>query len=243
MLKYYNNTTKTLTIPHDFNEKLKDIPDDTKIIIFSQNYKKLEISSFNQEIKENILPNSLHTLTFGITFNQEIKENVLPNGLYSLTFGSWFMQEIKENVLPETLHTLTFGEEYNQEIKNNVLPNSLHTLTFGNWYNQEIKENVLPNGIHTLSFGWCFNQEIKENVLPKSIKKINLFSHCNLINNLPLWIEEVCIQFGSDEFNKEITNLPITLEKITIEDEKFLKYITKIPFGCKLYIINYPLNN
>jgi hypothetical protein len=28
----------------------------------------------------------------------------------------------------------------------------------------------------------------------------------------------------------------MTLEKIIIEDEKFLKYITKIPFGCDIVI-------
>ena len=39
-----------------------------------------------------------------------------------------------------------------------------------------------------------------------------------------------------DEYNKELNNLPITLEKITIEDEKYLKYITKIPFGCDVII-------
>jgi hypothetical protein len=74
--------------------------------------------------------------------------------------------------------------------------------------------------------------------LPKSIKKISLYSHCNLINNLPLWIEEVHIKFNydNDKDNKEITNLPITLERITINDEKYLKYITKIPFGCDIII-------
>jgi hypothetical protein len=39
-----------------------------------------------------------------------------------------------------------------------------------------------------------------------------------------------------DIIQKEVTNLPITLEKITIKDEKFLKYITKIPFGCDIVI-------
>jgi len=28
----------------------------------------------------------------------------------------------------------------------------------------------------------------------------------------------------------------MTLKKITIDDEKYLKYITKIPFGCKIVI-------
>jgi hypothetical protein len=70
-----------------------------------------------------------------------------------------------------------------------------------------------------------------------SIKKINLFSHCNLINNLPLYLEEVYINFFKfDEYNKEVTNLPATLEKIIIKNEIYLKHITKIPFGCNVVI-------
>jgi hypothetical protein len=191
MLKYYNNTTKTLNIPYDFNEILKDIPVETKIIIFSQYTYR---SRFNQEIKENVLPSSLHTLILGGTFNQEIKENVLPN--------------------------------------------SLHTLTFGWSFNQEIKENTLPVSLHTITFGFYFNQEIKTNVLPKSIKNIRLFSHNNFINNLPLQLEEVYIAFSvfNKEYDKEVNNLPITLEKITINHKKYLKNITKIPFGCDILI-------
>ena len=128
MLKYFNNITKTLTLPYEFNEVLEDILDDTENIIFDEDYKKLKYSKFNQEIKEN--------------------------------------------------------------------------------------------------------------VLPKSIKKIGLYSHCNLINNLPLWIEEVFIKFSNDdEYNKEVNNLPMTLEKITIENKKYLKSITKIPFGCNIVIL------
>ena len=39
-----------------------------------------------------------------------------------------------------------------------------------------------------------------------------------------------------NEFNKEVNNLPITLEKIFIEDEKYLKYITKKPLNCVIII-------
>jgi hypothetical protein len=41
---------------------------------------------------------------------------------------------------------------------------------------------------------------------------------------------------NDDDENKEITNLPITLEKIIINDEKYLKYITKRPFNCDIII-------
>jgi hypothetical protein len=48
---------------------------------------------------------------------------------------------------------------------------------------------------------------------------MGLYSHCNLINNLPLQIEEVCIKFSNnDERNKEVNNLPMTLKKITVEN-------------------------
>ncbi len=117
------------------------------------------------------------------------------------------------------------------------MPNSLYKLIFGFNFNQEIKNNVLPNSLHTLTIGFSYNQEIKENILPKSIKKISLYSDCDLINYLPLWIEEVYIKFhGNDNYNKEVNNLSITLEKIIIENEKFLTYITKIPFGCNTII-------
>jgi hypothetical protein len=220
---------KTLRLSNFFDKELKDIPDDTKIIIFE------EYSNFNQEIKENILPINLHTLIFGNYFNKKIKENVLPINLHTLNFGWNFNQEIKENVLPINLHTLTFGWNFNQIIKENVLPNNLHTLIFGNHYNQEIKENVLPINLHILKLGYNFNQEIKENVLPKSITQIGLYSHCNLINNLPSHIEEAHILFTYNEhdyMNNKITNLPITLKKIIIDFEYQIKYLTKIPFGC-----------
>ena len=66
--KYYNKETKTLTIPLSFNEELKDLPFDTKIIIFEENYNKGQFSKFNQEVNAN-LPNTLARLTFGCHFN------------------------------------------------------------------------------------------------------------------------------------------------------------------------------
>jgi hypothetical protein len=56
---------------------LKDIPYDTEIIIFDEDDINDIYSYFNQEIKKNVLPVSLHTLTFGRTFNQEIKKECI----------------------------------------------------------------------------------------------------------------------------------------------------------------------
>ena len=40
----------------------------------------------------------------------------------------------------------------------------------------------------------------------------------------------------NDDLNHNITNLPCTMKKITITDEKFKQYLTKIPFGCQVRV-------
>jgi hypothetical protein len=61
--KYYNKERKTLNIPYNFNEELKDIPEETEIIIFSQTYFNDEYSQFNQPVDN--LPEKITHLTFG----------------------------------------------------------------------------------------------------------------------------------------------------------------------------------
>jgi hypothetical protein len=56
-IEHYNKETKTLTIPYNFNEELKDIPEETEIIIFNKN------SNFNQPV--NNLPKTITHLSFG----------------------------------------------------------------------------------------------------------------------------------------------------------------------------------
>ena len=58
-----------------------------------------------------------------------------------------------------------------------------------------------------------------------------MWSHNNLINNLPLHIENVYIYFHDRDI-KNIENLPPSIKKIIIQDEKYMKYITKVPFDC-----------
>ena len=78
--KYYNKKTNTLTIPLNFNEELKDLPSDTKIIIFEEDYNKREYSQFNQLVDK--LPNNLTHLAFGCCFNEKVDN--LPNNLKQL---------------------------------------------------------------------------------------------------------------------------------------------------------------
>jgi hypothetical protein len=83
VINYYNKETKTLTIPYIFNEELKDIPEETEIIIFNQNLVKYEYSKFNKSVDN--LPKNITHLTFGSSFNQSV--NKLPETLTHLTFG------------------------------------------------------------------------------------------------------------------------------------------------------------
>ena len=150
---------------------------------------------------------------------------------------SYYNKEIKKNVLSKNLHTLIFGCAYNLKIKKGVLPESLHTLTLGYSYNQKIKEGVLPKFLHTLKLGYFFQKDI---VIPESVKEIELYSHNNLINNLPCNIETVYIKFDYDiETDRIVDNLPVTLKKIVIQEYSFMEYIKKIPFDCEVEVRNF----
>ena len=122
--EYYNKETKTLLIPLNFNEKLKDLPLDTEIIIFEkEDFNKGQCSKFNYSI-DNKLPSNLRHLTFGYYFNQKVDN--LPSKLTHLSFGGLFSQEVDN--LPENITHLTFGYWFNQKVDN--LPQNLINLTF-----------------------------------------------------------------------------------------------------------------
>jgi hypothetical protein len=113
MIEYYDKNTKTLIIPHRFSEELKDIPEETEIIIFSENKAKNECSIFNQPVDN--LPKNLTHLTFGYEFNQPVDN--LPKTLTHLSFGSCFNQSL--NKLPENLIFLKLGLNFQQDV---ILP-------------------------------------------------------------------------------------------------------------------------
>ena len=45
--EYYNKETDTLSLPHNFNSLLKELPLGTKIIIFEEDIKNGQYSKFN----------------------------------------------------------------------------------------------------------------------------------------------------------------------------------------------------
>jgi len=125
--EYYNKETKTLIIPFNFNEELKDLPLDTEIIILEEDFSKTKYSQFNQLIDD--LPNGLTYLSFGYNFNQKVDN--LPTNLIHLTFGNLFNKEVDN--LPSSLTHLTFGHSFNKKVDN--LPKKLIHLTFGTFFN------------------------------------------------------------------------------------------------------------
>ena len=102
--EYYNKKTNTLTIPFNFNEELKDLPLDTKIIKFEEDFYKEENSRFNQLVDN--WPNYLTHLTFGYYFDQFVDN--LPENLTHLTFKYNFSQSVDN--LPLNLKQLKICE-------------------------------------------------------------------------------------------------------------------------------------
>ena len=117
--------------------------------------------------------------------------------------------KLKEGDIPNSVTHLTFGWQFNQELKEGDIPNSVTHLTFGDNFNQELKEGDIPNSVIHLTFGWKFNQEL--NILPYGLKSLKLYKN-----------------------NQILSNLPVTLEKLIIENYNKDNYI-KLPYGCVIY--------
>jgi hypothetical protein len=226
MLKeYYNKETKTLNIPDSFNEELKDIPEETEIIVFSENY--TDFSKFNQPVDN--LPISLTHLTFGMYFNQPVDN--LPKNLTYLKFGHSFNQPVDN--LPENLTYLEFWYDFNQPVDN--LPKKITHLIFGGSFNQPV--NNLPDSIHILEL-YCYNNN--NFIIPKNVKELYIYNYNSLINNLPEYIEKITIFFDEVEEEhvkriKKINNLPLLLKEIIITHKIYKEFIN-IPFGTILTI-------
>ena len=61
----YNKETKTLSIPYNFDEELKDIPEETENIIFTPH------NLISDNVADNF-PKNLSQITFGDTFNKKV---------------------------------------------------------------------------------------------------------------------------------------------------------------------------
>jgi len=109
--EYYDKETKTVRIPFDLNEELKDLPLDTEIIIFEKNHNKFQHSIFNQPVDN--LPNRLKCVTLGHSFNQKVDNS--PKTLTHLTFGYNFNQEVDN--LPSNMEKIKIRRDKQNLIK------------------------------------------------------------------------------------------------------------------------------
>ena len=160
--KYYNVETKTLTLPHNFDEELKDLSSNTKIIIFEDDTIGPFYSIFNKSVDN--LPNSITNLTFGRYFNQLVD---------ATRKNKIFTGAPKNNIvfdgdnLPNSLTHLTFGFSFNKSVDN--LPNSITHLKFGWNFNQQV--NNLPMNIKKIKI--CEHQILLLKKVPFCCKMVN----------------------------------------------------------------------
>ena len=184
---------------------------------------------FNQCV--DYLPEKLKIVTFGKNFNQIVDS--LPNSITHLTFGETFNQKI--DLLPTNLTHLILGYEFNREVE--FLPNSVTHLIFGFSFKSNLR---LPQNICYLELGFKFNKGIIYGLeTSENLKEIKLFYCSNIIKNIPCFIEtlHICYEDIKPKNNKsyDISNIPISVSSVKIDNNKLLNFIKKIPCGCVIY--------
>ena len=189
------------------------------------------------EIKPGDIPIDTIELYVGMYYDKPIKKSVLPK-LRVLHLGRFFNNEFEEGCLPESLEILILGMNYNVKLKKNILPSNLKYLSLGTLYCQDIDEGVLPESLEKISFGRLFNFKKNRYYIPVNVKAIGCYGSKDdsyLLNNLPLYIEKLYLH----QVEFALGNLPIMLKELYIDNfcEKDVIYISKIPFGCEVYIV------
>ena len=192
--KYYNEETKTLLLPYDFNEELKDLPVGVKIIIFNEELYNM-LSKFNRPVDN--LPHDITHLTFGFYFNKPV--NSLPPNLRVITFGDDFNHPVDN--LPPNLEVITFGKEFNHSVNN--LPKNIKELAFPA---DSFIKNYIPAHITNIKILFNYYDDFDEIVdeivdnLPIHIKQIrvNNKSKIHYLKKIPFGCKII------DEYNNEL---------------------------------------
>jgi hypothetical protein len=75
--------------------------------------------------------------------------------------------------------------------------------------------------------------------LPPTITYLGFDSNSSIKDNIPISVDTVKIHFYKNlDINQNVNNLSTSIQKIIVNCELGKKYITKIPFGCKIVKIS-----
>ena len=243
--QYYNEETKELILPINFNQKINksNLPKNIKGIIFlGKDFSVINFTKDTTELRYGGIMSGLHIpRKFNNFFNNHLLTKKEKKQLFSekpiLNIG--FDKEVDH--LPDGLTHIIFGDKFNQSIL--YLPNSIIHLTFGANFNKCVEK--LPNNLTHLTMGNCFNRPFVN--FPINLTHLTLnknFYHP--LNNLPFNLEELefyipnlSIREKSSILN-DFSNLPVNLKKLKIMNwsTEAKDIIKKIPLDCIVIDIN-----
>jgi hypothetical protein len=173
------------------------------------------------------LPKTLELLYLPENYNYQIE---LPKKLKILYANQYF---IFQNKLPKKLVTLKATPYYLNQMDNKKIkfPKYLQELML--IYNYNFDLDNLPNTLVYLELPEKYSNKI---IFPQSLKKLFFWQNSPIKNNIPEFIEELFINFSKEIDDKAnyIENVPVGIKKISVDFEKNIKYIKKIPWGCEI---------
>jgi hypothetical protein len=125
--------------------------------------------------------------------------------------------------------------KFNQPVNN--LPKTLTHLTFLAYYNKGKFNQPLENLPESLTFLQLdVYKEFNNNILiPKNCKTLIISIYNKIIDNIPEHVEKLYITNIFRNNKKYVSNLPVTLKEVIVEDENSKKFI-KMPFGTLITI-------
>ncbi|AYV80183.1 MAG: hypothetical protein Gaeavirus14_13 [Gaeavirus sp.] len=192
-------------------------PDTIRTMTFDCNYSVIDFK-FPPHLKKLYFGTNFRHSIIGVTFPTELK--ILELGYINTLVGVTLPEHITEiiTIIPEVLKTI-------HEVSS--FPPSLTTI-FISYIDLTFKV-IIPSNFTFIKI--CSVSSMDNLIFPKTLRKLEIQSCPELLNNIPNSVEELIII--SEKSN--VTNLPISLKKLIIKKMEYndiLKQFKKIPYGC-----------
>ncbi|AYV80344.1 MAG: hypothetical protein Gaeavirus35_4 [Gaeavirus sp.] len=167
-------------------------------------------------------------LLFSLSFKplKNISKLILPNSVRMMHIST--NQSLVGMTFPTNLRKILFSCCYDYSLENVRFPESLQHIQLGTI--KSCTDVTLPSSIEHISVRYEAIQK-KLFIFPPSLRILTITTTAESLNDLPNGIEELCIY----DVNQRVTNLPSSLQKITVKymsDAKIIKKFKKLPYGC-----------
>ncbi|KAM9981827.1 hypothetical protein ACTFIY_004134 [Dictyostelium cf. discoideum] len=192
---------------------------------------ELNLCNYNHQIELDYLPPNLKSLNLS-SLNQSLIPNSLPNSITFLDMGKFYNHKLDINILPKSLNHLIFSNQFKQSLGGGADGSGAGTDGI-------IDQHPIPINCSILEFSGNLHSSSvfgKDIIIPSSIKKLKIYlqnCECIKVGSIPLTVVDLFLG-GNLPWQIPIGMIPTSITTLHID---FYGYQIS-PFAIPNSVIN-----